>query len=203
MITTQISIMAFYAARIILYMLAAISVLVIGLFIERLFFFIRKLTRNGRDLLRELEDADTKEDVKKVLKANPASETWVVLMGLSGKVEGKEAFREKVHSVLIQERSSWERFSAFLGSVGSNAPFVGLLGTVLGIMKAFADLGAAGKGGPQVVMGGISEALIATAVGLAVAIPAIIFFNICKTRAKKSGSLVESMVSLICSKGIL
>ena len=69
---------------------------------------------------------------------------------------------------------------SFLGTLGSNAPFVGLFGTVLGIIKAFHDLGAVNVKGAavqQTVMAGISEALVATAVGLAVAIPAVVAYN--------------------------
>jgi len=82
--------------------------------------------------------------------------------------------------------------------------FLGLLGTVLGIMKSFADLSlTTSKGGAQVVMAGVSDALLTTVFGIIVAVPAIIFFNICKTKVKNSTDIVESMVSLIESKGIL
>ena len=75
----------------------------------------------------------------------------------------------------------------FLGSLGSNAPFIGLLGTVIGIMGAFADLqGGAGVGGErtQLIMGSISEALVATAVGLLVAIPAVVAYNTLRGRVE-------------------
>lgn len=66
--------------------------------------------------------------------------------------------------------------TGLLGTLGANAPFIGLLGTVLGIIEAFAELGMSG-GGPDKVMGGISEALVATGVGLLVAIPCVIAYN--------------------------
>ncbi len=78
---------------------------------------------------------------------------------------------------MAAERPRYERFLSFLGTLGSNAPFIGLFGTVLGIIKAFNDLGAVaiqGSAIQQTVMTGISEALVATAVGLAVAIPAVV-----------------------------
>jgi biopolymer transport protein ExbB len=80
-------------------------------------------------------------------------------------------------SALTRERPRYERFL----SLGSNAPFIGLFGTVLGIIKAFHDLGAVairGAAVQQTVMSGVSEALVATAVGLAVAIPAVVGFNV-------------------------
>jgi biopolymer transport protein ExbB len=74
--------------------------------------------------------------------------------------------------------------------------------TVFGILKSFADLSLTATQGPQVVMAGISEALIATAVGLAVAIPAVVFFNICKVNIKTATTRLESMAGLISSKPI-
>jgi biopolymer transport protein ExbB len=72
-----------------------------------------------------------------------------------------------------------------VGTVGSNAPFIGLLGTVIGVIIAFAELGRNPKGGLEVVGPGISEALVATAVGLLVAIPAVVSFNWLKAMLKK------------------
>lgn len=74
-------------------------------------------------------------------------------------------------------RQDLTRRVSFLGTLGANGPFIGLLGTVLGVMQAFADLAKGAQQGPTVVMAGISEALIATAVGLAIAIPAVVTFN--------------------------
>ena len=75
------------------------------------------------------------------------------------------------------EKPKLEKNLNFLATVGSNAPFVGLLGTVLGIMKAFSDLAQSSGGGNDAVMAGIAHALVATAVGLFVAIPAVIGYN--------------------------
>lgn len=86
-----------------------------------------------------------------------------------------------IAGAIVRYRPPYERYLAFLGTLGNNAPFVGLFGTVIGIIKAFANLavGAAeGKAaGSSVVMAGISEALVATAVGIFVAIPAVVAFN--------------------------
>ncbi len=94
------------------------------------------------------------------------------------------------------ERIRLERNLAFLATLGSNAPFIGLFGTVLGIIKAFHDLSASQAGGPSVVMGSISEALVATAVGLMVAIPAVVAFNVFSRRVKTKMVQVEWMAHL-------
>ena len=87
-----------------------------------------------------------------------------------------------VQKTILANRQSYEKNIAYFGIVGSNAPFVGLLGTVIGVIISFKELGDNPKGGLEVVGPGISEALVATAVGLLVAIPAVVMFNFSKGR---------------------
>jgi len=197
MITAQISLFAFYAARAILYLLFIISFFTVAFFIERLFYYRRTLIRDEEKLHAALAAAKDRTAILAALGTVRGEEARIVADALSEAPDTGEAFRELVNARLITARQQWERFTDFLGTVGSNAPFVGLLGTVLGIMKSFADLAVATKGGPQAVMSGISEALIATAVGLGVAIPAIIFFNFCKGRIRRSAALVEALTARI------
>ena len=84
-----------------------------------------------------------------------------------------------------------ERFVPFLGTIAAVSPFVGLLGTVLGIIRAFQTLATTGAAGPQVVAGGISEALVATAMGLIVAIPALIAYNFFSTKIRRYHESLE------------
>jgi biopolymer transport protein ExbB/TolQ len=93
----------------------------------------------------------------------------------------------------MEERWKLERFLSVLGTLGNIAPFIGLFGTVVGIIKAFRDLAMAGGGGPSVVAKGIAEALVSTAGGLLVAIPAVIIYNYFIRRAK--GITVEMEVA--------
>jgi len=90
-----------------------------------------------------------------------------------------------------EEKLSLEKFLGVLGTMGNIAPFIGLFGTVIGIIKAFRDLALSGVGGPTVVARGIAEALVATAAGLAVAIPAVIIFNYFMRRVKVIMSELE------------
>ena len=90
-------------------------------------------------------------------------------------------------AVKARLRLELERHLGILGTLGNNAPFIGLFGTVLGIIKAFADLAQQpGRRGAAAVMAGISEALVATAVGLLVAIPAVVAFNIFQGRVRRT-----------------
>jgi len=106
--------------------------------------------------------------------------------------EGPFVMAELMDSRTGIERNRLDKRLIILGTIGNNAPFIGLLGTVMGIIKAFHDLSLAAVQGPQTVMAGISEALIATAVGLFVAIPAVVFYNYFKAREK---SLVDDALS--------
>lgn len=90
---------------------------------------------------------------------------------------GEEALAYLMDSKMIEERIFLEKRLIVLGSLGNNAPFIGLLGTVLGIIKAFFNLGALGNSGAEVVMKSISTALVATAGGLLIAIPVVIANN--------------------------
>lgn len=200
MINAQISIFAFYAARVILCILATVSILSIAFFIERMIFFKRRLLKDTTPLLKQIERAESITDLKRIMADCKKAETDIILKALNGPPGSGDIFVKRVDGFFYPERELWSRYSTFLGSVGSNAPFVGLLGTVFGILKAFVDLSLTMNGGPQVVMAGISEALIATAVGLLVAIPAVVFFNLCKVRVKKSVVNLQSMVAFISTK---
>ncbi|MCX5790988.1 MAG: MotA/TolQ/ExbB proton channel family protein [Elusimicrobia bacterium] len=90
-----------------------------------------------------------------------------------------------------EERLGLERNLGVLGTMGNIAPFIGLFGTVVGIIKAFRDLALSGTGGPTVVAKGIAEALVATAGGLAVAIPAVIIYNFFMRKTKVISSELE------------
>jgi biopolymer transport protein ExbB len=91
--------------------------------------------------------------------------------------DGVASIEEHVKAAVENERMRFERGLAFLGTLGSNAPFVGLFGTVLGIIRAFHDLAANTAQGTQAVMSGIAEALVATGIGLLVALPAVAAYN--------------------------
>src|SRR5207249_10115877 len=120
---------------------------------------------------------------------------------------GPEAVDKGMLSAVALERGRLEKRLAFLGTVGSNAPFIGLFGTVIGIIHAFEELGHAAPGhgaaaasqvASQAVMSSIAEALVATAVGILVALPAIAAYNYLQRRvaALLAGSEVLSNLIL-------
>lgn len=108
---------------------------------------------------------------------------------------GVENVERALRRAALAEMTEMERLVPFLATVGSTAPFIGLFGTVVGIMKSFGEIGAKGSANLATVAPGIAEALIATAAGLLAAIPAVIAYNSFGSRIKVIGSEMESFSS--------
>lgn len=171
---------AFLDAEWVLWVLFALSVISLGIAAERGIFFIRHTLPRGvlDDALRShLTTGNLEAAAVECLKYD-ALESNVLRAGIAAHAKGPEAVESILQAYEHREVERFQRSLSWLATIGSNAPFVGLFGTVLGIIRAFADL-ARDLGNPgESVMLGISEALVATAVGLFVAIPAIALFNI-------------------------
>src|SRR5215472_15167713 len=182
------------SAEWVLWLLVALSVASLAVVLERLLFFRAHRLRNADDIARRLSRGEL-DSVRPLLQ------------GLDALPQGPAVVEEVVAAAMAAERPRYERFLSFLGTLGSNAPFVGLFGTVLGIIKAFNDLGAVairGSAIQQTVMTGISEALVATAVGLAVAIPAVVAYNLftrgLKSRVTRAQGLAHALVAAARSR---
>ena len=132
-------------------------------------------------------------------KAINNMESRVVVAGLERFAMGHGAVEDYLSAALIRERSVLERRLIVLGTLGNNAPFVGLFGTVLGIIKSFNDLAVTGSSGVSVVMAGISTALVATAFGILVAIPAVVANNYFHNRLDDLTSSSERLSRLVLS----
>jgi biopolymer transport protein ExbB/TolQ len=183
------------ASQAVLYVLLALSVLSIGVIIERWWYFRRR--RDNMDTLADnLRKAFGRDDLagaRKLLAASTSVEAAIVREALDWYDDGPEAVEQILAKATRLRRKSFEGGLLFLGTLGNNAPFIGLFGTVLGIVTAFRELGANSMGAMGNVMGGIAEALIATAVGILVALPAVIFYNVFQ---KKGGDIEEQAAAL-------
>jgi biopolymer transport protein ExbB len=185
----------------VLWLLILLSVLSVAVMVERGLASPRQLA--DLDLLSSrLLETLGKGDLagaRKVIGDPGSPEARVGLVGLAELGRGREAAAEAMASVKSRERLSLEKRLGVLGTLGNNAPFIGLFGTVLGIIRSFADLAQNQGGGAAVVMRGISEALVATAVGLLVAIPAVIAYNIFQGRVRRTMGRIDTMAHLILS----
>lgn len=185
----------------VLWLLVAASVGSMGLMFERWSTFRAEAGDFPAlfDELRRLLDAGDLAGARRRAEEGRGLEARVALAGLEAAGKGAASAEQAMLSRLILERSRLESGLVVLSTLGNNAPFVGLFGTVLGIIKAFNDLALAGAGGSSVVMAGISSALVATAFGILVAIPAVAANNAFQTKLKKRCANAQSLVHLVQS----
>jgi biopolymer transport protein ExbB/biopolymer transport protein TolQ len=181
----------------VLYLLLALSVVSFSTMFERWLFF-RRHSDDLEKLRKELHDKLQAEDrvgAEKLLDASKSFEARVAREALRWASAGPAAIADVVESELARVKKEVERGLNLLGTLGNNAPFVGLLGTVLGVIIAFNQLGSAGQnqGAMGSVMAGIAEALVATGVGLFVALPAVVAYNIVQ---KRIGDIETDAVAL-------
>jgi biopolymer transport protein ExbB/TolQ len=172
----------------VLWLLLALSVISVGVILERWVFYRMHVTDVDavrKALTAQLERGDY-AGAATALQARDTLETNVVLVGVKAYRKGPEAVEDLIAGALGIEKARYERRLTFLATLASNAPYIGLFGTVLGIIRSFRDLAANMADASAAVMAGIAEALMATAVGLLVAIPAVIAFNVFKGRVKRS-----------------
>jgi len=173
----------------VLWLLLVLSGLSLAVAVEKAVFFIKArapVVTLGAELQAILY-RDGVEGARKLLAAWPASpQVRIVLAGLEESGGGAQTARNAMAARGAIEKLRMERNLNFLATLGNNAPFIGLFGTVLGVIRSFHDLSLNMSGGASVVMAGISEALVATAVGLFVAIPAVIFNNVFQRKARKA-----------------
>jgi biopolymer transport protein TolQ len=205
MLTERIFAVAQVADQVVLWILAVTSILSIGMIIER-FFYLRKMSKESSDTLMKIKAALGSHSVEEIENMQRNLET-IEGRALSYamkhiKDSGSKGLSEAFNTFALTEKPELERFLNFLATVGSNAPYIGLLGTVLGIMKAFFDLSQNAEAGQQTVMAGISLALVATAAGLFVAIPAVIAYNYFQKQVKGIMQTLEAVkeVSLAYAK---
>lgn len=180
MLAEKIFTVAHLLDQVVLWLLLMLSVLSIGMILER-YFALKKVSVESlrvRARIKLALQSNSLQDVEDLAKDPNSLEGRAAAYAMKHMREsGSKGLEEIFNTFALTERPELEKFLNFLATVGSNAPYVGLFGTVLGIMKAFNDLAQSPEAGQQTVMAGISMALVATAAGLFVAIPAVIFYN--------------------------
>ncbi len=185
----------------VLYLLIALSILSLGTMFERWLFF----RRHSGDLQAVKAAVLPKLDAKdlagalRVLEGAPGIPASCAQLALRWAKNGADVVQDVAEVELSRQRKELERGLNLLGTLGNNAPFVGLLGTVLGVIIAFDALGDAGQntGAMGGVMAGIAEALVATGVGLFVALPAVVAYNVIQKRIGDIESDTQALVKLL------
>lgn len=201
-------IMVGFGAAWVMWLMIGLSVVSVAIILERAWFFwsLRDdVVVLARDLRASLQDSI--EAAQKRMSASPSAEAAVVSAGLVEAARGPKAAEEAMAGAIALQRMKLERRLAYLGTLGNNAPFIGLFGTVIGVVGAFDALGKAAEKplaqaasqamAPQQVMSSIAEALVATAVGLAVAIPAVAANNFFQRLIKSTLANTEALTRVL------
>lgn len=155
-----------------------------------------KASEIGRELVDHLDQRRASVAQERLMDGI-SMEQRVLFDGLAKYERGRVYVEQIMLSTLTRERQRYNRYLNYFGTIGNNTPFIGLFGTVIGIILAFKKLGDDPKGGLEVIGPLISEALVATAVGLLVAIPAVILFNWFKSEVKERVNNTEFLMRLV------
>jgi biopolymer transport protein ExbB len=198
----------------VLWLMLGLSVISLAIMLERAWLYWSLRDDVGglmRELGRLLRAGDL-DGARRRLEASPSAEAAVVVAGIVEADLGADAAEEAMAGASALQKIKLEKRLAYLGTLGNNAPFIGLLGTVIGIVGAFEELGKAGgptttasagaaasasQLAPQAVMTNIAEALVATAVGLLVAIPAVAAFNLFQRIVKTTLANTDALAHVL------
>jgi len=175
----------FLKGGVLMYPIFICSILALAIFCERFFTYLR-LQRSIRPLVREVESLVSNQRIDEALavcdrEISPLARIFATALRASGKT--REHLKVLVEEVGSREAAPVERYLGLMATIATISPLLGLLGTVLGMIKAFNVIALAGVGTPATLGGGISEALITTATGMAVAIPTILLHRYLTSRA--------------------
>jgi len=163
-----------------MYVLVLCSLTSITIFLERLFYYRKQSRVNRSDFMSRLGEAlagKSPEKAKEIAKETRTPCSRVIEAGLNEYGRSEKFMSGAMERKIMDETRNLERFTIVVGTIGNIGLYIGLFGTVLGIIRAFHDIAATGSGGMSTVIAGVAEALVCTAMGLMVAIPAVIFFN--------------------------
>jgi biopolymer transport protein ExbB len=196
-----------FGATWVMWLMIGLSVGSVTIMLERGWFYysIRDDIPQLATALREKLRDDDMPAALSVLQKSPSAEAAVVVAGLREADRGAKAAEKAMRGAAALQKMKLEQRLAFLGTLGNNAPFIGLFGTVIGIVQAFDALGKQGMGtataasaaAPTAVMAAIAEALVATAVGLAVAIPAVAAYNFYQRHTRAVLGNTEALTNVL------
>lgn len=205
-IQERLTAFAMLGAAWVMWLLVLLSVVSVAIMLERAYFFFA--TRDDIDgLRRDLADLLKRRDfagAKKRMQGSRSFEAGIAIAGLDAAADGAASATERIQGEEKLARLQMERNLVFLGTVGNNAPFVGLLGTVIGIIRSFHSLNESQGKVTSGLMADVGEALVATAIGILVALPAVAAFNyfqrVIKTRLSRGGALGNDVVSSLLAE---
>ncbi len=156
------------------------SILSIAVIMEKWLYYFKRSRVKRADFMKNIRNELKKgniEDALKICKRSNTPFSEVVYAGINFAGHSEKEISNNMERAIVVETNLLEQYTTVVGTIGSVAVYIGLFGTVLGIIKAFNDISAAGTGGINVVINGIAESLVCTAAGLCVAVPAVVAYN--------------------------
>ncbi len=175
----------------VMYPLLLCSILSLTVILERTFFWIGVGMRRNQELLDEVLDLCRKGDWEEIRQKAAGSKNYVIRVLISGILHREYSMIKAMESGAAEEIRRMRRFMGVLDTMITVAPLLGIFGTVLGIIDSFNMLGAGGIEHPQAVTGGIAQALITTASGLAIAIITVFPYNYFNSRIEHAAQIIE------------
>lgn len=175
-------------------LLLVFSVIALAVILERLWSY-SKLRLDEKALIDKVQRALKKGNIQEasfICRSTNHPLGQILDTGISNKDLPREDIADILDGELIETKSYLERKNSVLSTISFISPLLGLLGTVTGIIRAFNDLAVSGSGGPSTVMAGVAEALVSTAIGIIVAIPAAIFYNYFMNKVKVMLTEIEA-----------
>ena len=190
-----------------IYVLILFSIISIAVIIERMVYYARRSKYSRTTIIDQIRKEFVSHHVLNAIGVCKNIDTPVAKVALAGlNLHGhdEKLISNAMEREITVQTIKLERFISIVGSIGGTAVYIGLLGTVIGIMRAFNDIGKAGNGGMNIVTVGIAEALVCTAAGLLVSIPAVLSYNWFIRRIDNFVSDMElaasELVDLMCVK---
>ncbi len=205
-IQAKLTAFAMMGATWVMWVLVGLSVGGLAVALDRAVYLIRtsdNVRRLKREILTFLKRGQV-DAARQRLAQSRSFEARIVASTLESPEDGAASAEERMAGATMVAKIQMERRLAFLGTLGANAPFIGLLGTVIGIIRAFAELNGAAGRVSQGLMTEVGEALVATAIGIMVAIPAVAFFNgfqrVIKTRLSRAEGFGREVMAFLKSE---
>ena len=186
----------------VLWLLLFLSLLSVAVMVERWFFYRRRkidFDAVKSEFSKDLDKGDF-DAAAKLLAKYDSLETNVTLTGLRGYEKGPESVEDLIAGAMSRGKAEYERRLSILATLASNSPYIGLFGTVLGIVHSFKEMSKDIASASSGVMSGIAEALVATAVGLLVAIPAVVAYNVFKGMVKDAVTNTDGLTRVLMAE---
>lgn len=187
----------FQKGGLIMWPLLLTSLVAVAVVIERIIFIMRERQRRDANAVEQILLYVERGDVENAIKSGAKSKDFVVKALVYGLTHRQQSFSNALLLAANQELKRFSQGLSTLDTIITLAPLLGLLGTVTGMIRAFGLLGNKALESPMVITGGISEALIATAFGLLIAIIALIPFNYLNTRLEDARHEIEDAATYL------